>query len=132
MEKEVISTYMCVYQERKSCISMHIPKYMENSHQILWFLGRMVLEWHEREHEDVERDVQGDLMAQKYLRAWGLYKFWCLGSLRDKPRLLQMLGDYWDPDTKTFHIDKMPLILEVEDIYFITGLSCRVIQYMIS
>ena len=34
-----------------------------------------------------------------------------------------MLVDYWDLDTKTFQIDEMPLILEVEDIYFITGLS---------
>ena len=36
-----------------------------------------------------------------------------------------MLVDYWDPDTETFHLDKMPLSHEVEDIYFITGLSHR-------
>ena len=64
-------------------------------------------------------------MAQQALRACGLYKFWCLGSLRDKPRLLQMLVDYWDPDSESFHIDGMSLTIEVEDIYFITGLSRR-------
>ena len=36
-----------------------------------------------------------------------------------------MLVDYWDPDSKSFHIDGMSLTIEVEDIYFITGLSQR-------
>ena len=36
-----------------------------------------------------------------------------------------MLVDYWDPDSETFQLEGMPLILEVEDIYFITGLSRR-------
>ena len=84
----------------------------------------MVLEWRECKHEYAERAVQGDIIAQQALRACILYKFWCLGSLRDNPRLLQMLVDYWDLDTKTFQIDGMPLSLEVEDIYFITRLSC--------
>ena len=83
----------------------------------------MVLEWREREHRDVEEAVQGYLMAQQALWACGLYNFWCLGSLRAKPRLLQLLVDYWDPDSDTFHIDGMSLSIEVEDIYFITILS---------
>ena len=83
----------------------------------------MVLEWREREHGDVEDAVQGDLMAQQALRACGLYKFCCLGSLKAKPRLLQLLVDYWDPESETIQIDGMSLSIEVEDIYFITGLS---------
>ena len=90
-------------------MSVHIPKTMENSHQIWCFLGRMVLEWHECEHEDVDRDVQGDMVVQQALRACGLYKFWHLGSLRDKPRLLQMLIDYWDPNTEAFQLDGISL-----------------------
>ena len=85
----------------------------------------MVLEWREREHGEVEEAVRADLMAQQALRACGLYKFWCLGGLRAKPRLLQMLVDYWDPDSESFQIDGMSLTIEVEDIYFITGLSRR-------
>ena len=54
-----------------------------------------------------------------------LFKFWCLGSLRAKPRLLQLLVDYWDADSDTFKLDGMSLNIEVEDIYFITGLSQR-------
>ena len=83
----------------------------------------MALEWREREHGDVEEVVRGNLMGQQALRACGLYKFWCLGGLRAKPRLLQILVDYWDPDSESFHIDVMSLTIEVEDIYFITGLS---------
>ena len=81
---------------------------------------KMVLEWREREHGDVEEVVQGDLMAQQALRACGLYKFWCLGRLRVKPRLLKMLVDYWDPDSESFYIDRMLQSIEIEDIYFIT------------
>ena len=62
-------------------------------------------------------------MAQQALRACGLYRFWCLGGLRVKPRLLQMLVDYWDLDSESFQIDGMSLSIEVKDIYFITGLS---------
>ena len=72
-----------------------------NANQNSGFLCRMVLEWREREHGDVEEVVQGDLMAHQALRACGLYKFWCLGSLRAKPRLLQLLVDYWDPESET-------------------------------
>ena len=71
----------------------------------------MVLEWREREHGDVEEVVRADLMAQQVLRACGLYKFWCLGGLRVKPRLLQMLVDYWDLDSESFQIDGMSLTI---------------------
>ena len=60
---------------------------VKNDQKIL-LMCRMVLEWREREHGDIEEDVRGDLMAQQALCACGLYKFWCLGSLRAKPRLL--------------------------------------------
>ena len=85
----------------------------------------MVLEWREREHGEVEEAVRADVRALQVLRACGIYKFWCLGGLRAKPRLLQMLVDYWDPYSESFWIDGMSLTIEVEDIYFITGLSRR-------
>ena len=47
-----------------------------NNNQKSCFMCRMVLEWREREHGDVEDVVRGDLMAQQALRACGLYKFW--------------------------------------------------------
>ena len=36
-----------------------------------------------------------------------------------------MLVDYYDPNFESFQIDGMSLTIEVEDIYFITGLSRR-------
>jgi hypothetical protein len=33
--------------------------------------------------------------------------------------------NYWDPNTETFNLDGQPLRIEVEDIYFLTGLSHR-------
>ena len=57
------------------------------------FMCRIVIEWREHEHGDVEEAVRAYLMAQQALHACGIYKFWCLGGLRDKPRLLQMLVD---------------------------------------
>ena len=50
----------------------------------------------------------------QYLTTWGL---------RAQPRILQMLVDYWDPNTEDIQLDGMPLRLEVEDIYFIIRLS---------
>ena len=66
------------------------------------FLCKMVLEWRESEHGDVEEVVREDLMDQQALHACELYKFWCLGGFRAKPGLLQMLVDYWDPDSESF------------------------------
>ena len=85
----------------------------------------MVLEWREHENGEVEEALRADLMSQQALCACGIYKFWCLSGLRAKPRLLQMLVDYWDPESESFHIDGISLTIEVEDIYFITGLSRR-------
>ena len=34
-----------------------------------------------------------------------------------------MFVDYWDLDIEDLELDGMPMILDVEDIYFITGLS---------
>ena len=58
--------------------------------------------WREREHGEVEEAVRADLMAQQALCAYGFYKFVCLGGLRAKPRLLQMLVGYWDPNSESF------------------------------
>jgi hypothetical protein len=43
--------------------------------------------------------------------------------MRAHVRLLEMLVDYWDPDSESFNLDGKPLRIEVEGIYFLTGLS---------
>jgi hypothetical protein len=59
----------------------------------------MVLEWREREHEEVDAVVDQDLVAQVTLKICGLYKFWDLKGMRAQVRLLEMLVGYWDPDS---------------------------------
>ena len=64
-----------------------------------------------------------DLVAQVALKICGLYNFWALKGMRDQVRLLEMLVGYWDHDSERFNLDGKPLRIEVEDIYFLTGLS---------
>jgi hypothetical protein len=83
----------------------------------------MVLEWREREHEEVDAAMDHDLVAQVALKICGLYNFWALKGMRDQVRLLDMFMGYWDPDREIFILDGQPLRIEVEDIYFLTRLS---------
>ena len=66
-----------------------------------------------------------DLRAQMALKICGLYKFWALKGMRAQVRFLEMLVGYWDLQSESFNLDGQPLRIEVEDIYFLTGLSCR-------
>ena len=45
--------------------------------------------------------------------------------MKSNVRLLEILVNYWEPEEDCFIIDQMPIRIEVEDIYFITGLSRR-------
>jgi hypothetical protein len=38
----------------------------------------MVIEWREREHEEIDAAMERDAGAQKVLKICGLYKFWAL------------------------------------------------------
>jgi hypothetical protein len=85
----------------------------------------MVLEWREREHEEVDVVVERDMGAQMALKRCGFYKFWALKGMRAHVTLLQFLMDYWDPDSERFILDGKPLRIEVKDIYLLKGLSRR-------
>jgi hypothetical protein len=65
------------------------------------------------------------MVAQAALKRYGLYIFWALKGMRAQMRLLEMLVGYSDPDRNIFILDGQPLRIEVEDIYFLTGLSRR-------
>ena len=86
---------------------------------------RMTISWREREHSAIDQEVMEDRAAQNVLRNCGLFKFFKMPNMKSNVRLLEMLVNYWEPDQDCFIIDQMPLHIEVEDIYFITGLSRR-------
>ena len=65
----------------------------------------MVLEWREREHEEVDDAVERYPEAQMALKRYGIYIFWALKGMRDQVRLLQMLVNFWDLDIEAFNLD---------------------------
>ena len=95
--------YIHKYYKEQSRTGPGMSNFMVKSHKNSFFLGRMVLEWRECEHEDVDKEILGDVKAQQSLRRCGLYKFWNLRVLRARPSLLHMFVDYWDLDTEAFY-----------------------------
>jgi len=54
----------------------------------------MVLEWREKEHQEVDAAVERDPKAQMALKRCGLYKVWAFKGTRAQVRLLQLLVNY--------------------------------------
>jgi hypothetical protein len=59
------------------------------------------------------------------LRNCGLLKYFRIPGMRAQVRLLEYLVRMWDPDQQVFHVGVHTLSLDIEDIYFLTGLSRR-------
>jgi hypothetical protein len=85
----------------------------------------MVLEWHEREHEEDNSIAGNHPPTIAALRNGGLLKYFRIPGMRAQVRLLEYLVHMWDPDQKVFHVGVHTLPLYIEDIYFLTGLSRR-------
>jgi hypothetical protein len=76
----------------------------------------MVLEWREREHEEVDTAIERYLGAQILLKRCGIYNFLDLKAMRAQVRLLKMLVNFWGLDTEAFNLNGKPLRIKVEDI----------------
>lgn len=85
----------------------------------------MTITWREREHTTIDNEVMNDQQASDALRGCVLFKFFKIPNMKANTRLPEMLIHYWSVEDDAFMIDQMPLRIEVEDIYFITGLSQR-------
>ena len=85
----------------------------------------MVIEWHEREHEGADNEALNHPNTVDALRQCGLLKYLQISSMRLETSLLQLLIGYWNLDCLQFMVDDEPLPFEVEDVYFLTGLSCQ-------
>ena len=83
----------------------------------------MVIEWGECEHERANNEALDHLDIFDALRQCGLLKYFHISLTRSETSLLWLLIGYWDPDYLLFMVDDEPLPLEVEDIYFLIGLS---------
>ena len=83
----------------------------------------MVLEWREREHEDMDQDALQSAPTVNDLGQSGLLKFFCTSPMRSNGYLLEFLINYWDHDLGGFDLQGEFLEITLEDIYFISGLS---------
>jgi hypothetical protein len=85
----------------------------------------MVLEWQEREHEEDNANVENHPPTIVALRECGLLKYFCVPGMSAQVRLLEYLVRMWDPDQQVFIVGAHTLTIDIEDIYFLTGLSRR-------
>jgi hypothetical protein len=85
----------------------------------------MVLEWREREHEDDNAAAENHPPTIAALRDCGLLKYFRIPGMRAQVHLLEHLVWMWDPDQQVFNVGAHTLTIDIEDIYFLTGLSRR-------
>ena len=83
----------------------------------------MVLEWREREHEDDNAATENHPQTIAALRDCGLLKYFRIPGMRAQVRLLEHLVRMWDPDQQVFNVGAHTLMIDIEDIYFLTGFS---------
>ena len=92
--------------------------------------GNKMLEWKECEHELNDQATLGDEETMDALRNCGLLKFFMCPWMWAQPMLLERMVAMWDANSQVFMVGDQELPLEVEDIYFITGLSRRGVAIM--
>jgi hypothetical protein len=85
----------------------------------------MVLEWREREHEEDNTNAKNHPPTIATLRDYSLLKYFRIPGMRAHVRLLEYLVRMWDLDQKVFNVRAHTLTIDIEDIYFLTGLSGR-------
>jgi hypothetical protein len=59
------------------------------------------------------------------LKQCGLWNFLKCMFMREQPRFLNALVDYWHPDAEDFMLEGQSLTPTTEEIYFLTNLSRR-------
>lgn len=89
----------------------------------LWLQGlvKMVVEWRERENDDVDALALEDEACMDALRDCGLKKFFLTSYLRAQPELLRFIMDAWDIEDQVFRLRDQTLELDVSDVYFSLG-----------
>ena len=83
----------------------------------------MVLEWREREHEDMDQEALLSAPTVHALWTSGLLKLFCTSPMWANVHLLEFMINYWDHDLGMFDLQGETLEITSEDIYFISSLS---------
>ena len=91
---------------------------------MLVLLGlKIVLEWREHEHEDMDQEALQDAPTMNVLHSSGLLKFFYTSPMWANVHLLEFMINYWDHDLGMFDLQGESLEIALEDIYFTIGLS---------
>ena len=85
----------------------------------------IIVIWKEREHEVLYHQAINDPAIVEVLRKCGLLKYFRVPHMKAHIRLLEYIIGMWDPDQDNFLVGVNILPIEVEYIYFLTGLSMR-------
>jgi hypothetical protein len=103
---------------------------------LLVFLRRLslvnMIKWREREHEEEDYFFGNDQIIVMARRQCGLLNFFKIQGMRAQLRFLEYLVHMWDVNEQAFCMRVHRLTLDIEDIYFLTGLSCRGSQVFLS
>jgi hypothetical protein len=84
-----------------------------------------MIEWKEREHEMDDIAALRSPRTRAALRSCGLLKFFKLQKMKSEVLLLEHIIGLWDINEQGFRIGTQLLTIELEDVYFLTGLSKR-------
>jgi hypothetical protein len=83
-----------------------------------------MLEWREREHEVEDYIFGNDPRMVMSLQQCGLLKLFKIQGMRAQLILIKYLVHMWDVNEQAFHVGTHIIPIDIEDIYFLTGLSC--------
>jgi hypothetical protein len=81
-----------------------------------------MIEWKEREHELDDLDALRSPHTWAALRDCGLLKLFKLQKMKKEILLLEYIISLWDVTEQGFRIGIQLLTIELEDVYFLTGL----------
>ena len=84
-------------------------------------LIKMVI-WKERQHDNDDAFAERNAGCIAALRDYGLLNFFCTPSMVSHERLLEHILQMWNLEQHYFEVGAHVLTIEVEDIYFLTGL----------
>ena len=79
--------------------------------------------WKEQEHELDDICAVNDQGTVTSLSECGLIKFFKFPSMRAQVRFLEYILKMWNPEQQHFEVGAHILTVELEDIYFLAGLS---------
>ena len=78
--------------------------------------------WKERKHDNDDAFAERNARCIATLRDCGLLKFFCTPSMVSHEHLLEHILRMWNPEQQYFEVGAHILTIEVEYIYFLTGL----------